>query len=259
MHLRSLAGHVFDALERRHNVRRIHTARASAVDQGVDARKAKKRQLLPPPERQQVAVVLQQDGGDGREAPRRGDRCRAGDIVLELLPTPCRGRHVHDANVEQRSQDAGSCCVDRSFVDDPCAQALADELRREVVAPRHLHVEAGHDRGRVRGTPVRHHEPIETKQPLELLRQDGRILAGPDPVHLVVAAHEGAHFRFYRPLKRRVVHLEAHTLVGFGAHKHAISLLTVQDEVLGVGDDLLRLDATNRWLRQRVSKEGVLT
>mmetsp|Transcript_1621 Transcript_1621/g.5102 ORF Transcript_1621/g.5102 Transcript_1621/m.5102 type:complete len:288 (-) Transcript_1621:22-885(-) len=105
--------------------------------------------------------------------------------------------------------------------------------------------------------PVRHDVAVEAQRLLELAERL-RVLAAPGTVDLVVAAHHGTHTRLDRTKEGRVIKLEPSTLIGILADRPSVGLLAVQDPMLCVCDDLLRLDARNRSLGQDVTQVGVL-
>mmetsp|Transcript_19268 Transcript_19268/g.68073 ORF Transcript_19268/g.68073 Transcript_19268/m.68073 type:complete len:815 (-) Transcript_19268:64-2508(-) len=244
-----------ERVERRSHIVRHHLATAAAVhdrvrglvaDDGDAGHRVVERQRL-------VDVLEQHHRARGQLARQRVVR-GAGDVGLQR-PRVVVVEHAH---LEHGREDAQRRVIHGRLRDGTALHRRQQRVAHKVGA-RHLLVEAGRDRRRVRRAPIAHHPAAEVQALLQVARQVVRVLARPRAVDLVVGAHHRADAGVDGALKGGVVQLKLLALAHDLGHGVAVRLLAVVDPVLGVGDDALALDARDDRRHHRRTQERVLT
>mmetsp|Transcript_42583 Transcript_42583/g.96043 ORF Transcript_42583/g.96043 Transcript_42583/m.96043 type:complete len:347 (+) Transcript_42583:64-1104(+) len=160
-----------------------------------------------------------------------------------MMPVPCRQWLVHNTHLKHWAHDAGHRIVDCFRRDAAGIKLELQIVRIHVTRTGHLHVEALHNGWGVGGAPIRHDIAPEAQRLLEVVGQRLSILAAPLTIDLVVAAHKRADPTLDGALEGGVVDLKARALLRLRAYGSATRLLVVEDPMLGIGHDLLRLHA----------------
>ena len=84
--------------------------------------------------------------------------------------------------------------------------------------------------------PVRHHNALIPPLIPEDLVEQMMVLAAERSLHLVVSAHDGPRLRlFHRRLESCQIDLPQRSLIDYGIHAHAVSLLIIHGEMLQAG------------------------
>ena len=230
----------------------VDQRRAGALETRLGREGTDHGDLLVCGERQQRAVVLQQ-----HDRATGGFPCER--VVRVDVERTCDGRTL--PRFAHEVDGTGGSGVEHAFGKGSRAHGL-DELR---VGPstrgRHLQVEPCRDADDaiVHGSPVRDHEAVEAPVVAQHAGEQPRVLRGPDPVELVVRAHDGPGCRvLHDPLESAQVDLAQRARVHIRARAHAVELLVVGREVLERGADALRLDATDRCGAEDAGHDRVL-
>ncbi len=154
-----------------------------------------------------------------------------------LLPVKPAKPHGH-------AQDAADLVIDRcnrdvAFLD--CRQKVGAV---QELAGWHLHIEAAIGRGNrvVRGSPIRHDDPIETPLLLRHFAVQIAILGHVQAVGQVVGIHDGPDMRFFdRRFKDRQVDLAHCAFIDDRVCIVAVELRIVSHEMLDSGAHALTL------------------
>jgi hypothetical protein len=168
-------------------------------------------------------------------------------------------RIVDDAGGKLGAQDAMHHLVEQCLGYRAGLDGLF-QLVAEVVASRHLHIEAGFCgfHGRVRAAPVRDDEAFKAEVVIENVAQGVVVFAGVGAVDEVVAAHHRADAGVAdADLEGEQIRLAHGALVDDGVGIVAAFFLIVHRVVLDVADDVLILLALHLLSDERAGEDGV--
>mmetsp|Transcript_56192 Transcript_56192/g.130883 ORF Transcript_56192/g.130883 Transcript_56192/m.130883 type:complete len:255 (-) Transcript_56192:380-1144(-) len=110
----------------------------------------------------------------------------------------------------------------------------------------------------MRRHPIGHDKTLEAHHSLQVVAEDGVILACVRAVHLVVRAHDCSCASLDRCLKGWVVELPGRPLVHSGVHMIAVGLLLVEGKVLHHRHDTLALHGSDEDVCEARPEVGVL-
>jgi hypothetical protein len=190
---------------------------------------------------------------------RLGDLQGYGGARLRVAGGPRRHAAVEEPEPVHDAEDPAHRAVDVPLGQTAVLYGRL-EGRAEVSAVRHLHVEAGGDRGdgAVRGEPVGHHPAVEAPLAAQDVGEEGLVLAGEGAVDLVVRAHHRAGARADGRFETAQLDLVHGLFVDPYVDGVAVLLLVVHREVLDGRDESLALDALDLGGDQVTGEQRIL-